>query len=178
MARTRTYTVEVLESHSDGTLSLVELVDHVTTDTAEAAVQAVIRGDVRSSYGGNYTRYGYRAYRRGEAGKHPESEYRVEVPALRGLPVQEQMQRAAVALSVADETHKASHEVVVGALRGLLECADMGDTEAESILRRIRNTEGANDDALRDALDLYQSTLEKWNSESARCRSLISKQEG
>jgi hypothetical protein len=88
------------------------------------------------------------------------------------------MAKLATKLQEAHEAADASHEVVVGAVRGLLECASMGDREAVDILHKIRGTPGCRDEALLDALTLFFDAQEKHRVVSAEVRAYISKQEG
>lgn len=69
-------------------------------------------------------------------------------------------------------------EIVVGAVRGLLECARFGDAEALSILSMIRLNVVGRDEALYDAIHLFQEKLEAWQKVSQEVRAAISKQEG
>lgn len=86
----------------------------------------------------------------------------------------------AAELEAAHRAQEDAQEVVVGAIRGLLECSAWGDKEAEQILRAIRNAhyQGVSDDALRDALDLFTEKLSYWRSVAAKARAVISRQEG
>lgn len=75
-------------------------------------------------------------------------------------------------LEVSATDVEAAQEVVVGAIRGLLECATFGDTEALDMLRQIGKLP---DGTLQDSIGLFTEALAKHEALSAEARATITK---